>query len=131
MRTAVLLLIVANVLLFGYARLDRAATSEAVAFGRSVGLDMATMLDVLNASSGRNSATADKFPNHVLSETYASGFTNTLMSKDVDLYVDAVESRDLPRTLGRVTAARWERFAESEPGADFTRIFPFIESEGG
>ena len=36
MRTAVLLLIVANVLLFGYARLDRATNSEAGRLGQQV-----------------------------------------------------------------------------------------------
>ena len=43
-----------------------AATSEAIAFGVSVGLDMATMVEVLSASSGHNTATSDKFPNHVV-----------------------------------------------------------------
>ena len=66
-----------------------AATSEAIAFGVSEGLDMATMLEVLNASSGRSAATADKFPNHVLTGRYASGFTNSLMVKDVQLYLRA------------------------------------------
>ena len=42
-----------------------AATSEAIAFGLSVGLDMATMLEVIDASSGQSAATSDKFPNHV------------------------------------------------------------------
>ena len=36
-----------------------AATSEAVAFGLAEGLDMATMLDVLNGSSGQSAATSD------------------------------------------------------------------------
>ena len=44
------------------------ATSEAIAFGLSVGLDMAKMIEVLNDSSGHNTATEDKFPNHVLTE---------------------------------------------------------------
>ena len=39
-----------------------AATSEALAFGAAHGLDLATMIDVLNVSTGRNSATVDKFP---------------------------------------------------------------------
>ena len=39
-----------------------AATSEAIAFGVREGLDMQTMLDVLNVSSGQNTATRDKFP---------------------------------------------------------------------
>src|SRR5262249_53048721 len=60
-----------------------AATSEAVAFGVAEGLDMATMLEVLNGASGRSAASSDKFPNHVLTGRYASGFTNSLMAKDV------------------------------------------------
>ena len=68
-----------------------AATSEAVAFGLSVGLEMATMLDVLNESSGRSAASTDKFPHHVLTGRYAAGFSNSLMSKDVRLYLQAVE----------------------------------------
>ena len=43
-----------------------AATSEAIAFGLSVGLDMQTMLEVIDASNGQSAATRDKFPNHVL-----------------------------------------------------------------
>lgn len=104
-----------------------AATSEAIAFGRSVGLDMGTMLNVLNASSGRSAATGDKFPEHVLTGRYAAGFTNSLMTKDVQLYLRAVAESGGPSSLGMATASVWERFAATEPGADFTRIFPFVE----
>jgi 3-hydroxyisobutyrate dehydrogenase len=104
-----------------------AATSEAVAFGISMGLDMATMIEVLNTSSGQSGATSDKFPNHVLTGRYAAGFTNSLMAKDLSLYLAAVESQETSSVLGPVTAAEWERFATEEPGADFTRIYPFIE----
>ena len=107
-----------------------AATSEAVAFGCSVGLDMATMLEVLNASSGQSNATSDKFPNHVLTGRYAAGFANSLMSKDLRLYLGAVEAQGAPSVLGPVTAAVWERFADAEPGADFTRIYPFVAASG-
>ncbi len=103
-----------------------AATSEAVAFGVSMGLDMATMVEVLDASSGQSAATSDKFPNHVLTGRYAAGFTNSLMAKDLHLYLGAVESQGGPSLLGDVVAALWERFAESEPEADFTRIYPFV-----
>ena len=102
-----------------------AATSEAIAFGMSVGLDMGTMLEVLNASSGRNSATSDKFPNHVLPGTYAAGFTNSLMTKDVRLYLDAVREQGGATAVGSAVTEVWEKFAAAEPGADFTRIFPF------
>jgi 3-hydroxyisobutyrate dehydrogenase-like beta-hydroxyacid dehydrogenase len=102
------------------------ATSEAIAFGRAVGLDMATMLDVLNVSSGHNSATADKFPNHVLTGTFAAGFANGLMAKDVRLYREAVAASRTPDYLGGVTATVWQHFADMQPDADFTRIYPFV-----
>jgi 3-hydroxyisobutyrate dehydrogenase-like beta-hydroxyacid dehydrogenase len=103
-----------------------AATSEAIAFGRSVGLEMETMLEVLNGSSGHNTATDDKFPNHVLTGGYAAGFTNSLMNKDVQLYARAVDERGGPLSIGAVVAEVWARFAAAEPNADFTRIYPFV-----
>lgn len=105
-----------------------AATSEAVAFGLAAGLDLATMLDVLNAASGQSAATTDKFPNHVLTGRYAAGFAGRLMAKDVGLYLDEVEAAGGPHTLADTTVALWRAFAAAEPQADFTRIFPFIES---
>lgn len=103
-----------------------AATSEAVAFGLSVGLDMATMIEVLDTSSGQSAATSDKFPTQVLTGRYAAGFTNLLMTKDLRLFLGAAEAHGAPSALGPTTASVWERFAEAEPGADFTRIYPFV-----
>jgi 3-hydroxyisobutyrate dehydrogenase len=103
-----------------------AATSEAVAFATAAGLDMAVLLEALDASSGRNTATGDKFPNHVLTGRYASGFANTLMAKDVALYLASVHETGGPDAFESLTAEVWERFATAEPGADFTRIHPFV-----
>jgi 3-hydroxyisobutyrate dehydrogenase-like beta-hydroxyacid dehydrogenase len=102
------------------------ATSEAVAFGVGEGLDMAVMLEVLNGSSGRSAATSDKFPHHVLTSRYASGFTNSLMAKDVALYLRAAADQHAPTAIGSVTTAVWDAFAAREPGADFTRIYPYV-----
>jgi 3-hydroxyisobutyrate dehydrogenase len=49
------------------------------------------------------------------------------MAKDVDLYLEVVEDEGGPASIGRVTASVWDQFSESEPGADFTRIYPFVE----
>lgn len=102
------------------------ATSEAVAFGVAQGLDMAQMLDVLNASSGQNTATADKFPNRILPAKYDAGFTNTLMTKDVTLYLENVRAAGTPDTVSAMLAEIWQRFQAAEPGTDFTRIYPFV-----
>jgi len=102
------------------------AASEAVAFATSVGVDMASLLDVVNSSSGQSAATSDKFPNHVLTGRYSSGFSNSLMAKDLALYLSEARGQEVPDGLGGPVAAVWESFAEAEPGADFTRIFPFV-----
>jgi 3-hydroxyisobutyrate dehydrogenase len=106
-----------------------AATSEAVAFGEAVGLDIPTMLEVLASSSGQNAAITDKFPNHVVTGRYASGFTNSLMAKDVRLYRSAVADAGCPSTIGDITTSLWDRFADQEPGVDFTRIYPFVRGD--
>jgi 3-hydroxyisobutyrate dehydrogenase len=104
-----------------------AATSEVVSFCVSVGLDMEVVLDVLNASSGQSQASTDKFPNHVLTGRYSAGFANTLMAKDLRLYLEAAGAGpDAARTIAAVTTTVWQRFADEDPGADFTRIYPFL-----
>jgi 3-hydroxyisobutyrate dehydrogenase len=103
-----------------------AAASEAIAYGLSVGLDMATVLEVLETSNGQSAATSDKFQNHVLTGSCASGFTNSLMAKDVRLYLGEASERGSATSMGQAAATVWEQFAAAEPSADFTRIYPFV-----
>ncbi len=103
-----------------------AATSEATIFGESHGLDMATMLAVLNVSTGQNTATSDKFPNRVLTGTFDAGFTTRLMAKDVGLYLENVEAAGTHAEIGRVVTAVMARLAGTMPDADFTRIYQFL-----
>lgn len=103
-----------------------AATSEALAFGQAHGLDLANMLDVLNASSGRNSATADKFPNRVLPGSYDSGFAMALMAKDVALFVDKLRGTPVRGPVSEAVEAVWRTANSVMPGADFTEIWTFL-----
>jgi 3-hydroxyisobutyrate dehydrogenase-like beta-hydroxyacid dehydrogenase len=79
-----------------------AITSEAMAMGVKAGLDPTLMLDVLNTSSGRNSATQDKFPGHVLTRGFDFGFSAGLSFKDVRLCVEEAEALGVPMVLGTV-----------------------------
>jgi 3-hydroxyisobutyrate dehydrogenase-like beta-hydroxyacid dehydrogenase len=106
-----------------------AATSEAISFGLTQGLDMKMMLDVLNASSGQNTATSDKFPNRILPGLYDAKFLNTLLVKDITLYCENVAAAGTADRLGKAVLEIWRRFASAEPGADFTRIFPFVRDK--
>jgi 3-hydroxyisobutyrate dehydrogenase-like beta-hydroxyacid dehydrogenase len=109
-----------------------AATSEGMALGAKAGLDAQTMIDVLNASSGVNSATKDKFPRAVLPRTFDFGFATGLSMKDVRLCLEEAERQGVPamvgsaaRTLLEITQARFG------PEADFTNIARVVEEWAG
>ena len=110
--------------------LAMAGTSEAVCFGLSQGLEMKTMLDVFNVSTGRNTATSDKFPNRVLTETYDAGFLNTGYLKDLRLYLESVQAADTPEEIAAACIAVWQHFVQTSPGADFTEIYRSIRGRG-
>ena len=104
------------------------ATSEAIALGERLGLDMATMIEVLNASSGRNSATADKFPNRILPGTYDTGFTSRLLEKDLRLYLEARGAAGGEAVLAPAIHEVWQGLEAYEPNADITRVYPFVKA---
>ncbi|MEH3065609.1 MAG: NAD(P)-dependent oxidoreductase [Methylobacterium radiotolerans] len=65
-----------------------AATAEVMVAGRKAGLDLQRLLEVLNASSGVNFATLNRFPKIVDGDYLEGGLTGKLMTKDVVLYTD-------------------------------------------
>jgi 3-hydroxyisobutyrate dehydrogenase len=73
-----------------------AATAEVMVAGRSAGLDLHKLLDVLNASSGVNFATINRFPNIVDGNYMEGGLTSRLMMKDVTLYLELIRDLDVP-----------------------------------
>jgi 3-hydroxyisobutyrate dehydrogenase-like beta-hydroxyacid dehydrogenase len=77
-----------------------AISSEALVMGVKSGLDPKVMIDVINAGSGRNSATQDKFPKSVLPRTFDFGFATGLLYKDVKLCLEHAESLGVPMIVG-------------------------------
>lgn len=65
-----------------------AATAETMVAAKAAGLDLAMVLDVFNASSGVNFATLNRFPKIVTGDYLEGGLSNSLMLKDVTLYVE-------------------------------------------
>ena len=78
-----------------------AATSEAMVMGVKAGLDPRIMLDVINAGTGRNTATEDKFARVVLPRTFNLGFTVGLMTKDLKLCLSEGKALGVPMHGGR------------------------------
>ena len=77
-----------------------AIAAEAMAMGVKAGVDPKVMIDILNVSSGRNSATQDKIPKHVLNRKFDFGFANALSFKDVRLCLDEAEGLGVPMVVG-------------------------------
>jgi 3-hydroxyisobutyrate dehydrogenase len=102
------------------------ATSEAIAFGMAHGLDMTTMVDVINVSTGRNSASADKFPNRIMSGTYDAGFSTSHMTKDVGLFVDGAGAIGTARAVAAAVNDTWHAADEAMPDSDFTEIWKHV-----
>jgi 3-hydroxyisobutyrate dehydrogenase-like beta-hydroxyacid dehydrogenase len=104
------------------------ATSEAIRCGLKQGLEMKTMLDVLNVSTGMNTATRDKFPERILTGTFDAGFKVKLIAKDLALYMQCVGEAGTSNDVGAVVSRIWASMDAVTPEADFTRIFEFIGS---
>lgn len=109
-----------------------AATSEAIVMGVKAGIDPKLMLDVINAGSGRTTASSGKFPNNILPRTFDAGFATALMLKDVRLCLAEAKALGVPTDMMGMVASLWERTA-TEMGADkdFTTIVQTVESRAG
>jgi 3-hydroxyisobutyrate dehydrogenase-like beta-hydroxyacid dehydrogenase len=107
-------------------------SSEALVMGVKAGIDPKVMLDIINVSSGRNSATQDKFPRAVLTRTFDFGFATGLSYKDVRLCVDEAESMGVPMMAGAIVRQMLAvTNAKFGPTSDFTCIARVVEEWAG
>jgi len=108
------------------------ATSEAVVMGVKAGLDPAVMIDVINAGSGMNTASRDKFPRSVLPRTFDFGFATGLMVKDVRLALEEMKQLGLSMEVADAVGRLWERVISDEGAeSDFTAAIKPIEKKAG
>jgi 3-hydroxyisobutyrate dehydrogenase-like beta-hydroxyacid dehydrogenase len=77
-----------------------AATAEVMVAARKTGLDLRQLLDVINASSGVNFATLERFPHIVKGDYLEGGLTVDLMAKDILLYLDLLRELKLTSLTG-------------------------------
>jgi 3-hydroxyisobutyrate dehydrogenase-like beta-hydroxyacid dehydrogenase len=107
-------------------------TSEAMVMGVKAGLDPTTMLDVINAGSGRNTATADKFPRCVVPRRFDFGFTTGLLYKDIKLCLDEAEALGVPMIVGNAVRQMMAiGKAAQGPDADITEFVKPLEKLAG
>jgi len=108
------------------------ATSEAVTMGVKAGLDPSVMIDVINAGSGMNTASRDKFPRAILPRTFDFGFATGLMVKDVRLCLEEAKSLGMSMEVAEAVGRLWEVIIrEMGPESDFTSAIKPIERAAG
>jgi 3-hydroxyisobutyrate dehydrogenase len=83
------------------------AVVEALMIGEKFGLDQGVMVDILNASTGRNFTTENMIKQQILSGQFATGFALGLMAKDVKIAADLGESVRLDAPVSRLMRERW------------------------
>lgn len=109
-----------------------AVTSEAIVFGVKAGLDPAIMVDVINAGSGRSTASTDKFPRAVLPRGFDYGFATGLMHKDVKLCLEEAEAAGAQMWVAKAVLELWQLTnQELGPHSDFTEIVKLLERRAG
>ncbi len=83
------------------------AVAEALLVGERFGLDPEKMVDILNASTGRNFSTEFMIKEQVLGRKFATGFALGLMAKDVKIAADLGEAVGLDAPVSRLIRDRW------------------------
>ncbi|AMB87010.1 oxidoreductase [Pseudomonas agarici] len=109
-----------------------AITAEAFVAGVKGGLDPQVMMSVINAGSGKNGATLDKFPKHVLPRTFDFGFPIGSVCKDIGLAVDECQALGVPMWVGSSLRQMWNVAALQDGGQrDLTELVLDIEAWAG
>ncbi len=104
-----------------------AATVEAVAIGGRFGIDPNTLVDVFNASTGRNNSTEHKIKQFVIPESFTSGFSLALMAKDIRTADELAHQIGVVAPLADKVTALWDGALEAlGNSADHTEIGRYL-----
>ena len=104
------------------------AAAEALIVGEAFGLERATLLTIINNSSGRSFNSEVPIEKEVLPRTFATGFKLGLMAKDVAIAADLAEALGIDAPLSRDMRDRWAAAGEAlGPDTDFTRAVTLWE----
>jgi 3-hydroxyisobutyrate dehydrogenase len=102
--------------------------SEVLAIGKRLGLDPATMIDVLNASTGANNSTQNKFKPFVLSGSYQGNFLLSLMAKDLGIAAQLANQTAQNAPLTGLVEQLWAQASQAlGPQADHTEVARWVD----
>lgn len=109
-----------------------AGTAEAFVLGAKAGLDPEMMVEVINAGTGRNSATEAKFPRHILPRSFDWGSGMNIAWKDLTLCMREAEALGVTLWVGNTVRQVFGRaIAAGGYGQDITEVIRPMEAEAG
>jgi 2-hydroxy-3-oxopropionate reductase len=109
-----------------------AATSEVMVMAVKAGLDPRQALDVINAGTGKNSASDDKFPRFIVNRNFNLGFALGLLNKDLRLCMEEAEALGVPMIVGSAVRQMLAIAVASEGAdGDMTDIVKPVERWAG
>lgn len=107
-------------------------TSEVLTIGKKAGLDPEVMLNVLNASTGSNNSTQNKFKPFVLSGSYAGNFLLQLMVKDLGIARGLVTDTGAHAPMALELLVLWQQALDSlGAAADHTEVARYVAQMSG
>lgn len=104
---------------------------EAMVMGAKAGIDPKLLLDIVNAGSGRNVTTEERFARTVLARNFA-GNSMRIMSKDMKLYAETAHALGVPALVGSNIADIWNAAASRDVQhlVQFFEAFADVEVKG-
>ncbi len=112
--------------------LNTVAATEAFLIGKRFGLDPAIMVEVINKSTGMNSATVRTMKQHVLSRQFGGGFSFDLKFKDYEIAMALARETRTPVPLSSMCFELYQAARGFvEPGASSTAIVQWMEHIAG
>lgn len=105
---------------------------EATAMAVKAGVDAHTLIDVINASTGRNTATTDKFPTSILPRTFDYGGKISTSYKDTQLCLEEAQRLGVPMWVGSSVAHLWfQAMLNGRADDDYTSAIKLVEGWAG
>jgi 3-hydroxyisobutyrate dehydrogenase-like beta-hydroxyacid dehydrogenase len=105
---------------------------EAIVAGVKAGIEAGKLIEVINAGTGRNSATADKFPKAILPRSFNYGGPIGLGNKDLSLYLELAGGADISLPLGHRVAELWQTITDDlGESADLSEMVRYFEKRAG
>lgn len=113
-------------------RAGKVAAFEGVAMGMKAGMDAKVLIDVINACSGRNDTTMEKFPQKILPRRYAKNASMGNTFKDHKSFMEEAKKLNAPMWFAPHALDLFEEAAKNGyMDYDNYRTFEYVEKVAG